>query len=76
MNESKIAEERIKKLLLNDKISSYTGFIEILKTELKDVLKEYLELSSIEINIETKDSKYILDIIVKASNIVSPNTIN
>ena len=44
MNESKIAEERIKKLLLSDKIGAYSGFIEMLKTDIYNTLKEYMEI--------------------------------
>ena len=49
MNESKIAEERIKKLLLSDKIGAYSGFIEMLKTDIYNTLKEYMEIKKIEL---------------------------
>ena len=75
MNESKIAEERIKKLLLSDKIGAYSGFIEMLKTDIYNTLKEYMEIKKIELNIEPSNNDFVLSIQVNAINIISPNSV-
>ncbi|MCX4363102.1 MAG: hypothetical protein OSJ74_06950 [Clostridia bacterium] len=77
MNESKMMEKRLKKVLMQDKINAYEGLIKALESDIKLLLGCYMSLcGDVNINIDIVDgSQYQINISAKADNINAPNTI-
>lgn len=77
MNESKIMERRLKKVLMQDKINSYEGLTRALESDLRLLLGCYVSLcGDVNINIDIVDNgEYQINISAKADNINAPNII-
>lgn len=77
MNESKLMERRLKKVLMQDKINAYEGLTKALKSDLKLLLECYMTLrGDVNINIDILDGElYQINISAKADNINAPNII-
>ena len=77
MNESKMMESRLKKVLMQDKINAYEGLTSALESDLKLLLGCYMTLTSkVNINIDILDGgEYQINISAKADNINAPNII-
>ncbi|MDE7070459.1 MAG: hypothetical protein K2O86_00610 [Clostridia bacterium] len=77
MNESKIMEKRLKKVLMQDKINAYEGLTRALESDLRLLLGCYMTLcSDVSINIDIVDNgEYQINISAKADNINAPNII-
>lgn len=77
MKENNIAQQRIKKLILQDKIRAYDGFVELLKSDIKQTLSSYMKVKNLNIDIDIKDNNnYLLDIKVECIDIISPSSCN
>ena len=77
MNESKMMERRLKKVLMQDKINAYEGLTKTLESDLRLLLECYMTLrGDVSINIDvTSDGEYQINISAKADNINAPNVI-
>lgn len=77
MNESKIMEKRLKKVLMQDKINAYEGLTRALESDLRLLLGCYMTLcGDVSINIDIVDNgEYQINISAKADNINAPNII-
>lgn len=77
MNESKMMERRLKKVLMQDKINAYEGLTRALESDLRILLGCYMTLcSDVNINIDIVDNgEYQINISTKADNINAPNII-
>lgn len=79
MKESKIAAERLKKVLLGDKIKSYEGFVRVLRGDLYALLQCYMTLDrqDVDVNFSTDDDgAYRIVIEARATHIKSPQTLS
>lgn len=77
MNESKQIANRLKKVLLQDKIYAYEGLSKALEGDVKMLLSYYMNLvGDVSINIDILDSgEYQININAKANNISAPQVI-
>ena len=77
MNESKMMERRLKKVLMQDKINAYEGLTRALESDLRILLNCYMTLcGDVNINIDIVDNgEYQINISAKADNINAPNII-
>ena len=77
MNESKMMEKRLKKVLMQDKINAYEGLTRALESDLRMLLGCYMRLiGDVNVNIDVVDGEeYQINISAKADNINSPNII-
>lgn len=77
MNESKMMESRLKKVLMQDKINAYEGLTRALESDLRMLLGCYMNLcGDVNINIDILDGGfYQINISAKADNINAPNII-
>ncbi|MDE6605431.1 MAG: hypothetical protein K2O31_01965 [Clostridia bacterium] len=77
MNESKMMERRLKKVLMQDKINAYEGLTRALEGDLRILLGCYMTLcGDVSINIDILDGgEYQINISAKADNINAPNII-
>ena len=75
MNESKMMERRLKKVLMQDKINAYEGLTRALESDLRLLLGCYMTLcGDVNINIDIVDGgEYQINISAKADNINAPN---
>lgn len=72
---NKLAQQRIKKLLLQDKIRAYDGFIDILKSKILETVSSYMSVRSVDIDIDIKDNNsYALNIVLDVIDINSPSS--
>lgn len=70
--------ERLEKMLINDKVQAPDGFAEVLKGDLKELLKDYFDLNDelfIDINL-TENSDFEINIHTSAQRIKSFNLAN
>ena len=77
MNESKMMEKRLKKVLMQDKINAYEGLTRAIESDLRLLLGCYMTLlGDVNINIDVVDGvEYQINISAKADNINAPNII-
>ncbi len=77
MNESKQIANRLKKVLLQDKIYAYEGLSKALEGDVRMLLSYYMNLvGDVSINIDILDSgEYQININAKANNISAPQVI-
>lgn len=77
MNESKQIANRLKKVLLQDKIYAYEGLSKALESDVKMLLGYYMNLvGDVSVNIDILDSgEYQVNISAKANNINAPQVI-
>ena len=77
MNESKMMERRLKKVLMQDKINAYEGLTRALASDLRLLLGCYVSLlGDVNVNIDILDGgEYQINISAKADNINAPNVI-
>lgn len=77
MNESKQIANRLKKVLLQDKIYAYEGLSRALEGDVRMLLSYYMNLvGDVSINIDILDSgEYQININAKANNISAPQVI-
>ena len=77
MNESKMMEKRLKKVLMQDKINAYEGLTRAIESDLRLLLGCYMTLlGDVSINIDVVDGgEYQINISAKADNINAPNII-
>lgn len=76
-NNSKQAIERLKKVIMQDKLNSYEGFFRVLKGDMYSVFDCYMTMvGDIDIDCEMiEDGNFRIDISVVASHLKSPKTI-
>ena len=77
MNESKIMESRLKKVLMQDKINAYEGLTRAMESDLRMLLNCYMTLlGDVSVNIDVVEGGlYQINISAKADNINAPNVI-
>lgn len=79
MKEKLNTVERLKRILLQDKMKSYEGFFRVLRGDMAALLGCYLTFESedltIDMNID-QDGNYAFVVKVLASNIKSPNILD
>lgn len=75
MKESQIAVERLKKVILRDKIECYEGVVRVLKGDLVNLLSCYFGLNGdeVQVNLEVNENgRYCLSCFLEADSIISP----
>ena len=63
MNKASIATERLKDILIKDKVKATHGFLEVLKSDLRHLLGDYFELDSdvyLELELTDKGDFYVI----------------
>lgn len=77
MNESKIMAKRLKRVLLQDKITAYEGLTKALESDIKTLLSYYMTLSGdLSVNIDVLDEgNYQINVSAKAVNINAPQIV-
>ncbi len=77
MNESKMMAKRLKRVLLQDKITAYEGLTKALESDIKTVLSYYMTLSGdLSVNIDVlEEGNYQINIFAKAVNINAPQIV-
>mgnify|MGYP006330573707 FL=1 len=66
---AKLASERLKNVILSDKVSHPDRLNDLLKSDVNDMLKTYFELYPGSIKVWLKPSEYGLDILIDATAI-------
>lgn len=66
---AKLASERLKNVILSDKVSHPDRLNDLLKSDVNDMLKTYFELYPGSIKVCMKPSEYGLDILIDATAI-------
>lgn len=66
---AKLASERLKNVILSDKVSNPDRLNDLLKSDVNDMLKTYFELYPGSIKVCLKASEYGLDILIDATAI-------
>ena len=64
---AKLASERLKNVILSDKVSHPDRLNDLLKSDVNDMLKTYFELYPGSIKVCLKPSEYGLDILIDAT---------
>ncbi len=77
MNESKMMTKRLKRVLLQDKITAYEGLTKALESDIKTLLSYYMTLSGdLSVNIDVlEEGNYQINIFAKAVNINAPQIV-
>lgn len=77
MNESKMMTKRLKRVLLQDKITAYEGLIKALESDVAMLLGYYMTLTGeLSVNIDVLDEgNYQINISAKAANINAPQIV-
>ena len=77
MNESKMMAKRLKRVLLQDKITAYEGLTKALEIDIKTLLSYYMTLSGdLSVNIDVlEEGNYQINIFAKAVNINAPQIV-
>ena len=77
MNESKMMAKRLKRVLLQDKITAYEGLTKAFESDIKTLLSYYMTLSGdLSVNIDVlEEGNYQINIFAKAVNINAPQIV-
>ncbi len=77
MNESRQAIQRLRSVLLQDKIQSYEGFLRVLRGDLYAVLNCYMHIvGDVDVRLEPQEEdSFLLHVEVKADHIQTPHTL-
>ena len=63
MNKASIATERLKDILIKDKVKATPGFLDVFKSDLRHLLGDYFELDSdvyLELELTDKGDFYVI----------------
>lgn len=78
MREGKVAAERLRRVLLSDKIKSYEGFLRVLKGDVYALLQCYMSLDpqDVDVHLSTdEEGAYRFVIEARANHIKTPQTL-
>ena len=78
MEEIVVLDRRVRQLLINDKKDNPNKIINLIKSEMFYILKNYMEINIDDIDLDIgidNDGKYLISMSCEASRIFTPNRI-